>query len=166
MDQELINTAYHEAGHAVFAALLSVQFKYVTIKPADGSLGHLRHLSPKSKALENIDVQVPLWVRAYIERRVMISLAGGLAAEKFENDAKTATGIEMDYLQAVELASYIAPAIEEAEAYVGWLSVRSRLLLDVPVHWVMVQSVAEALLVHSRLSSRQVKAIMAKCWEV
>ncbi|HUK86277.1 MAG TPA: ATP-dependent zinc metalloprotease FtsH [Terriglobales bacterium] len=94
-DEEKKVTAYHEAGHALVAALLphSDPLHKVTIIPRGMALG--------------VTMQLPLddkhtYTREYLETRLAIMMGGRLAEELFLNTMTTGAGNDIE--QATELA--------------------------------------------------------------
>jgi hypothetical protein len=77
----LEDTAHHEAGHAVAAVEFRKRFRYVTIEPGDGSLGHV--MFQKSNASFKPDIFVDLRTRVLCEHSAIISLAGPSAGAHF-----------------------------------------------------------------------------------
>jgi cell division protease FtsH len=94
-DEEKRNTAYHEAGHALVAALLpnADPVHKVTIIPRGMALG--------------VTMQLPMddkhsYTKDYLESRLAILMAGRIAEEKFMNHITTGAGNDIE--QATELA--------------------------------------------------------------
>ena len=94
-EEEKRNTAYHEAGHALVAAMLpnADPVHKVTIIPRGMALG--------------VTMQLPMddkhsYTKEYLEARLAILMAGRIAEEKFMNHITTGAGTDIE--QATELA--------------------------------------------------------------
>jgi len=94
-DEEKRNTAFHEAGHALVAAMLpnADPVHKVTIIPRGMALG--------------VTMQLPIddkhsYSKEYLEARLAILMAGRIAEEKFMNHITTGAGNDIE--QATELA--------------------------------------------------------------
>jgi len=94
-EEEKRNTAYHEAGHALVAAMLpnADPVHKVTIIPRGMALG--------------VTMQLPMddkhsYTKEYLEARLAILMAGRIAEEKFMNHITTGAGNDIE--QATELA--------------------------------------------------------------
>jgi hypothetical protein len=149
-------TAYHEAGHAVVAFALRRAVKDVSIVPDDDSNGRLvNHKLPDTFCP---DVNNDGRTRSFVEREIMIFLAGGVALEKFQGH-RGALGDGEDLRYATDLASYVCGNLEESCAYVAWLRARTKLLLNQPWNWRAVVDLVRALLEHKELSGRAARQI-------
>jgi hypothetical protein len=149
-------TASHEAGHAVAAVALRRAVKGVSIVPDGASNGRLvnRQLPDTFRPDVNNDVRT----RWFVEREIMVFLAGGVALEKFQGHRR-ALGDGEDLRYAKDLASFVCGDMEEIGAYVAWLHARTKLLLNQPWNWRAVGDLAEALLEHKELSGRAARRI-------
>lgn len=118
--------AYHEAGHAVMAALTGRRIKSATIIPDEdtGDLG----------SVELADL--PAWFhpdcnrdnkhRNWIEREVMFDFAGQIAQKKA---AGRKAGSWSDDHNAVDAACYMVQDSRELDAYLAWLYTRAENLI-------------------------------------
>lgn len=81
--------AFHEAGHAVIAAVLKIGFDSVTIVPGDYYLGCLRLLNDPDEALNRPPIQFEAYLAYLIiaEAYPIIAFAGG-SAERCALDRK------------------------------------------------------------------------------
>ena len=156
--KKLIATAYHEAGHAVAYFFLRGGFHHVTIRPEseEDSLGHIAgHALPSFRP----DLDNSTRARQVAERLIMCSFAGG-AAEALHRGRNNWQGARSDWIAAIDLAGYFCAFGDEIEAYLKWLSIRTRNLVSSPLCWPGVEAVAEALLEREYLSSCQVRRII------
>ncbi len=149
-------TAYHEAGHAVAARLLSVRFKEVTILPTKTSLGHVLPAAPP-KWFEPDVARANSRIRSQIENRTRVLLAGPAAEARFKgrHDWRSASD---DIRQAVSLLDYVSRSNGEVEAYFALMRIQAGGLIE--KHWDEVQGVAEALLERTRLTAKDVAKII------
>ncbi len=94
-DKEKRMTAYHEAGHALVAAVLpnSDPLHKVTIIPRGMALGITMQLPESDKLSHSKD---------YLESRLVILMAGRIAEEKFTHQVTTGAGNDIE--RATELA--------------------------------------------------------------
>jgi hypothetical protein len=145
-------TAYHEAGHAVAAWWLDLPFKYVTINPDVGSLGHVMHnQAPKwfNPEIETGDRQ-----RLRGERHIMAGFAGQIAEGKYRG-RRPRYGMDSDNDSAVNMAMYFCGTTDTTEAFMHFCFLSSR---DLTIKsWWAVKAVAKALLERMTLSRKEVK---------
>jgi ATP-dependent Zn protease len=131
-------TAYHEAGHAAAAFALRRAVRWVSIVPdeARGTLGFCAsRLMPGFRP----DLDRSPRNRAAVEREVIINFAGGIAEERFRG-RKNRAGAAGDVATAVDLASTVCGSIEETSAYLAWLHIRAKNLVNSPVHWPGIEA--------------------------
>jgi hypothetical protein len=197
--------AVHEAGHAVAAICLGGAVVAVSIIPdADGnSLGHTRHHALKANWGDRlIDASyeascggfVNSRTRRWVEKRIMVCLAGGLATMRATGNedhevgmgpvmlspAEAASmaaqygGVPEDYSklivggdlqEALDLAGRVSGSDDEADEYVGWLWKRTLNLMDRFDFWPSVEAVADALITRKRLSGRAVAKVISDARE-
>jgi ATP-dependent Zn protease len=159
-ERERQATAYHEAGHAVVSVDVGLSVKYVAIHLdlVEGNAGVCQGGKSPSWAQPEIDATGR--TRRWIEQVIMVLLAGGEAERRFVG-RRNHKGASSDYQKAVDIGSYICNGdMEETQAYLAWLAVRTRNLLAREDIWAAVKAVALALLVRSELSGREVKRII------
>jgi ATP-dependent Zn protease len=151
-------TAYHEAGHAVSHFVLRVPFRYVTIKPdiEKHTLSHVYGVFPKKF---NPELNRDIRTRTRVEHEIMTSLAGHIA-EKIASGRTDNVGASFDNHAAVDLASYVTSSDGEMNAYLEWLRIRTESLLLLPLHWDMIEEVANALMKRETISAKDAKKIM------
>ena len=155
--RRLTRTAYHEAGHAVMGFLVGRRFRLVTIEPGEDSLGHVM-FEKFSKGFQP-GHNSGLRTRAQIENGVMAALAGP-TAEHLYSGRRNNRGASDDHHYAVDLATYEVSEDKELEAYIRWLSVRTRNRLTVPANWSAVKAVANELLVCRRMSGKRTREVV------
>ncbi|MDR3126228.1 MAG: ATP-dependent zinc metalloprotease FtsH [Rickettsiales bacterium] len=95
--EEIRNTAYHEAGHAVCSVLLPGldPIHKATIIPRGGTLGMVQHLPERDKVSETI---------TEIKSSIAAAMAGRVAEEVFSGEANVTTGASGDIQNATRLA--------------------------------------------------------------
>jgi hypothetical protein len=151
--------AYHEAGHAVVAFLLSLRFKYVTIVRDEVSLGRLEPWRfPNWFRPDDIDFIYFTRGRRKIEAHIRISFAGSIAQRKFKGRAPRRIA-SRDDASAVDMACRVCGSMKAAEHFVNWLYEETVRMLDQPFNWRFVEAVAAELLEHKRLTEQQVRAV-------
>jgi hypothetical protein len=152
----LEGTAYHEAGHAVASFELGRGVRRVSIVRDGDQYGHvLNHQLPRFHPDYNSDGRT----RARVEQRVMILYAGGIAEAKHKGHRRR-LGDGADQQRAMNLASYIAGETEELEAYLRWLWLRTRNLID--LRWAAVGHFAAELLARRHMNGREARAAWEK----
>jgi hypothetical protein len=161
--KRLTSTAYHEAGHAVAHYLLKRPFKYVTIKPEEGSLGHLMPCDLPLSLREVIEFGEPEESLPILEKLIMINFAGN-AAIAIWTGRNNWQGARGDFQNIAQQYCRCCRSPDEETAFLKWLSIRTRNLIGCSLHWPVVEAVAQALLTHERLTSRQVKEIAIQCF--
>jgi hypothetical protein len=81
----------------------------------------------------------------------MICFAGGLAQERFTG-AYNADGAERGRFDAYDFASRRCSSHDECEAYLNWMLIRTRNLVNHPMRWEQICALAAALLKQKELS--------------
>jgi hypothetical protein len=142
----LAATAYHEAGHAVASFSLGRTVRRVSIVPDGFYLGHCRHAAQPSF---RPDMMADTKARLRAETEIVILLAGGIAEKKFAGRCNY-VGASYDHDNAVDLAVHVTGDDAEAAAYLNWLSIRTRNLIE--REWAAVRAIADQLLTDRRLS--------------
>src|SRR5690348_7943364 len=112
--KELCSTAFHESGHVIAAWHLGLKFVYVTIKPEENTLGHVKFNSKTAKRLASINntqKEPSPFEKCLVEKNIITDFAGFFAQKKFTGieDPISASG---DYRNAVDAASIICNSIE------------------------------------------------------
>jgi hypothetical protein len=150
-------TAYHEAGHAVAAIVLHGTFRYVTIEPTEGALGHVMP-HPWGKQFRP-DLEVTDRMRTRLESHILTLLAG-MHAEKLCTGRWNPSGAASDFHQAHHLALYLSGSDEAVQAHLLWLSVRATDLVCDPLNWAAIQALAAKLLQQPRLTACEAREVV------
>lgn len=158
--------AHHEAGHAVVAYDQGVRVHGISIVPDEVRSGHVRidtllldRLAPtfrSDKGARN---------RFTMERHVMVLLGGYASVRQLDPSRRgLTTAMKIcggsDYATAMSLVNTFASREQETEKYFQWLEARTEGLVNSPMRWFQVQSLAEALLEHEKLGARRVREII------
>ena len=151
----LERTAYHEAGHAVMAYLLRHATKAVSIIPnhSDNSLGHREG----HKTTMQPDIGLSGKNKNRLEEKIMINLAGGIAA-KILTGRRDHAGSSGDYQSAVQYVSYISLERKEQEALLKWLCIRTENYLK--YDWKAVEFLAAELLKRKKIKGKELETVM------
>ncbi len=195
---ELRATAVHEAGHVAASYFLHVPFKHVTIIESEDAAGHVLHEPMSDAMLERIEAAsysglggfVDATTRRWVEQRVIVALAGGLAQQQAMSHNPTEVGsglVKLTDEAAAALAAkhggepeawvamigggdmeYALSLVEqlsggnydEAGEYLGWLTERTRTMLANPDVWLAVEAVADALVERRTLSAREARRVI------
>lgn len=154
---KLERTAYHEAGHALVAYVERRRLRHVSIIPDEDTQGHC--LSGKPPGDFHPDYDDGPRTRAWLERAIAVSL-GGAAAEEHLTGRHPKSGADEDWRRAIDSASYVTGSIEETEAYLNWLWIRTKALLKQPWYWAAVKALAAELLERRRIGERRARRII------
>jgi hypothetical protein len=157
VSERKVETAYHEAGHAVACVVLGESFEYVSTIENDQSRGrckwlldgfHPDLLSYEDDGLERIELVIHcLW-------------AGPLAAERYAGRFD-GVGATQDLGTIRELCNYLVGGPEELELVVDEYKQRTLDLLARPEMWANVAAVANGLLAKDELTHNDVRVICA-----
>ena len=151
--ERLVRTAYHEAGHAVVGHLVNRRLKTLTIVAQADTLGHCVHHSPWKRLNPEFDSGLRTEVKIGEEITVLYA---GMLAEKKVSGRYNRIGADSDLRIVSELTDYVAGQESgERRAYQRWLKFRTKRLLQLPPNWLLVESVAEALLKEKTLSMKR-----------
>jgi ATP-dependent Zn protease len=175
-------SAYHEAGHAVVGVLLRWAIRDVSVIPDEQTMGRVRHprrseldywLSDEVKSLKDSApslterVAIPPSELTAVQmrmrhRRAHIDIAvrlAGLKAETRFTGTSNVPGGRFDRMEVLDLARQMASEISiTANRIILRESARASRLLN--ENWPLVEAVARALLVHNRLTGREVRAMV------
>jgi len=152
---ELIDTAYHEAGHAVACFLIGSGIQQVSIVPDDESFGRVRH-APAFRREDIDDWGITPRDRSRLEARIVAAFAGPVAEAKGKGrelvlgQPTSAGGMHM-----IGALGHLGRGLfdmhpDEQAAYLEWLLVRARLL--VADGWFLIEPLAAELLRERSLS--------------
>jgi hypothetical protein len=150
-------TAYHEAGHAVASFYLGRGVREVSIihDVQHGTLGRVRNYRlPAFRPEMMMDART----RTTAERCILILLAGPEAERRYKGRSNQ-NGACYDRDAVADLAGHVCCSEEEADAYLCWLSIRTRGLLAVPSLWAAVKALAAELLSAGRLSGTNARSV-------
>ncbi len=177
--ENLVATAYHEAGHAVAARVLGIPVARLTIKPS-GTTRTLGGVSRPVLGNENPQTDRRLSLAAWRKRRrdarhdLLVSLAGPLAEWK---KCGTSTGNGWDLARASALLQFLHSELRPNSARpdgppsgtdntemahgVHWdrAWTESRALLARSGVWEWIEAVAEAALTYETLDGDQIDAL-------
>jgi len=155
----LAQTAYHEAGHAVASCLLNIPFLYTTITPSE-ERGYVGFTKPVPK--DNLSHQEIC--------DDMVVLAAGIVATTFLpggfNDDRFLAGADDDLNHIRNYAAHLAVdadedhRYEEFQRHIDQAHIRANELLRTPAHRLAVKRVAESLLERHTLDHAEVQQII------
>jgi ATP-dependent Zn protease len=151
--------AYHEAGHAVVAHALGQAVPLVSFVPdeEDDSLGRC-HQNLMGEWFRP-DSDTSGRTRNTIEKRVIILFAGFHAEARFtgRRNYKVAS---WDRGAAADILSYLTQdREEELRAYLAWLDVRSKDMVNSPMNWRAIEYVARELLARRQLNGKDIRRL-------
>jgi len=140
-------------------------FRYVTIEPepADNTLGHVLYAPwPRSA---RPDVEMTPRTRILCEQSIITALAGPRAEKHFTGRWNNA-GARSDHSTAFDFAQRVCGSSESAEAYLKWLDVRIRELVEGPRWQPAIRALADALLLKKRLTKDEAHDVMTQAFRV
>jgi ATP-dependent Zn protease len=154
--------AYHEAGHAVVAAVLQLSIgrrglsiatsKTHSILGCDHLMARLRERSSSTIAAAD---------KSHIEAWTIASLAGDAAELKL--DGKQRFARHHDYQQALGLSAHISSSFEQQDARIEVARIGAKDLVE--INWPAIQAVAKELLSKKKVSRAELKEIVHRCDE-
>ncbi len=164
-----MDTAFHEAGHAVMAFELGIPIASADIVGDDDAAGRVL-TNGSQRWMEDMDTsyeEMPAWVRRRLEGHIMMTWAGPLAGymhRKLDSaaaptDQECAEHGSFDFATIGQLLFRAVTDEQERVAYGEWLRIRAWNMLHVPLVWREVEAVAEALAHRRRLSGRAVRTV-------
>jgi ATP-dependent Zn protease len=154
MSKRLESIAYHEAGHAVAHFEFNQKIRKVTIVPNkeyDGccfGYGTLPHLDV---------VRITPVIREKVEDRIIIYFMGILAERRFLGRSLSIQWTKLnDTREAVDLAFYLTGSVEQCNAYINWLYICAKDLLNSKEKtWKAIEAIAQELLKKKTLSGKE-----------
>jgi len=144
MDTQILSTAYHEAGHAVFAWMFGIRIRKVTAVPSKVGEGNTAY-----------DDTPPL-PKDFHQRVAWLALAGGNAQRRFLN------GVNIDEIQNCSSPSDRAAALlANVQTFGDLLDLENRVnaTLEREDVWAAISEVANLLVEVTELSGQQIAAI-------
>lgn len=157
--RRLIAAAFHEAGHAVAAYHVKVRFRRIAIgKDTAKELGWLElWLTPQATADGTVDMRA----EHAIERSVIVLLAGSQAERMALGRAKY-LGSGLDFFETVRYAGYLCRTRPEMSAYLRWMQLRVRALVESPTWRRPIEALAACLVQRRELGAREARAIIRR----
>ena len=147
-------TAYHEAGHAVLAALCGERLTGVEIVGDEGCWGSVEALRTEAVPPQGADPAVPT---AHLERRLLCVLAGPVAesivtgrADWDEHSRDLDTAVRLA-LQVAGDCHGVVPYLEAARDHLEDLLCR---------HWNAVETLARELLARRHLGGAELRRLL------
>jgi hypothetical protein len=159
-ERRLIAAAFHEAGHAVAAYHVRVRFRQIAIgRNTPKELGWLElWLTPQ--ALDGGGI-ADVSTEHAIERSVIVLLAGSQAERMALGRAKY-LGSGLDFFEAVRYAGYLCRTRPELSAYLRWMQLRVRALVESPAWRRPIEALAMCLIQRRTLGAREARDIIRR----
>jgi hypothetical protein len=159
--QQILATAYHEAGHVVvgyqFGILIGRKGVSVVPAPSGESLGNASMPLTFRKCPEFDDSDK---MRLRLELHAMCLFAGIEAQRNFNPRSVRSYHAHKDNHDAVTLLSYVFFDPDVLSAYIKFLRLRTRQMMKTKLVWGKIVAVAEALNQRKHLSRAEVEDIM------
>lgn len=149
-------TAYHEAGHAVVAALCGERLTAIEIRGDDEHWGSVRALRFESAPRAEVDPRVPT---AHLERRILCALAGMVA----ESIATGRAGWD-ERSEDLDVAVRLAIRVEgDCERVLSYLETARDHLEDLLCrHWAAVEAVALELMARREVPGDELRRLLGR----
>jgi hypothetical protein len=154
---QLQATAYHEAGHAVYAFRSFVRIKRISIEPKDDYVGQVRH---GRVVWGNPELSTSNRTRSSLERAIQISLAGQIAQRRFNARSVRTWQARSDHQCAVDLALRCCGSGRTATAFLKYLTFCVEDALFAPINWRLVEALAKELLTKKVMNGKEAEAFL------
>ena len=155
--EDLLGTAYHEAGHAVIGALLNrppISVTIIAIGACVGKTEFTDDFLPEYRRRMNDSAEK----KEYIKTRILIAVAGSIAHEIFAPGRIPDAGDINDLKHAAEMMDESSCWVEDPKSYLEGLQLIARTLLF--ENWSWVQAVAIELMSRKTLGIGDVQRLM------
>jgi hypothetical protein len=93
-----------------------------------------------------------------MQKQVMVSLAGLIAQRIYSPGSVRNYHAHADHGTAADIALHLTSSEEEAGAFLKWLEIRTRNLLQ--AHWPMVDALSKELLARNTVGGREVARLL------
>lgn len=142
---------------------VNVRFRRIAIgKDTAKELGWLElWLTPQATAHGTVDVRT----EHAIERSVIVLLAGSQAERMALGRAKY-LGSGLDFFEAVRYAGYLCRTRQEMSAYLRWMQLRVRALVEIPTWRRPIEALAACLVQRRELGAREARGIIRRAISV
>jgi len=134
--------AYHEAGHAIAAAIYGVGFKYVTIRGRPGSRAHVYGLRKAGRTYSD-------WLKVLFAGQVAATIVAANDGMSPEDANRIGWSTAVHDQPAMDAA---LSQSEWTELPPGWAEQATE---ELAACWPLVEAVAERLLAHPRRLTRR-----------
>jgi Peptidase family M41 len=149
-------TAYHEAGHAFADWRFHYKIKKMTIVPKGDAAGYVA--SKTGLHIRSLEYSNPTGARiGRLHERIVSILAGHAAQRRYRPSSVRSYHARSDRQQVFELLFRIH-SVKEIPHVWRYLEVAARNLIENPMHWRVIQHLAESLLKHQTMTGEQVGA--------
>jgi hypothetical protein len=108
-----------------------------------------------------VDRLADIRVEQAIERSIIVLLAGSQAERMVLGRAKY-LGSGLDFFEAVRYAGYLCRTRLELSAYLRWMQLRVRALVETPTWRRPIEALATGLIERRRLSAREARDIIRR----
>jgi hypothetical protein len=101
--------------------------------------------------------------RKWIDREIMVALAGVLAEAKFTG-RRDHIGASGDYSQAIDLGSHFYGYDEVLTTYIDFMLALTRAKVEHPYQWIQIEALAAALIEHRHIGARKAREICGQAY--
>ncbi|MEM7314481.1 MAG: M50 family metallopeptidase [Planctomycetota bacterium] len=154
MDDELELTAYHEAGHAVAAAILGGRVTRITLEPEDDDrYGDTRIEWPLAGVSR----------KEQIVREIRTLLAGPVAESIYagsDYELRITRESSVDWLRAAEFASSLFTDKPKRTAYLAIIADELKEDLRQESIWAALAALSDELLAHETIEQHQIEEVL------
>ena len=154
--------AYHEAGHAVMVRYEGFSLRSATVIPAADYAGRVTHQNPLRGIHLDSDGSDRARLRA--ERAIRILLAGPLAQRRFNLKGWRDYHGGKDFEMVFDILLNLVGSDEEANAYMKFLDIQTKQILELDHVWGSVKVLASALIEHRELSGKAATAVIEQAF--
>jgi hypothetical protein len=159
----LLITAYHEAGHAIANKVLGLKLRLVTIVPKGDYAGVVKGaIGINVERLRDDDFSVDEVSRWHNE--IIVLLAGAEAQKKFRPRSMKPHMVAADNANIQTILENLHPS-NERRAIMTWLRVRTRNLINHPKHWRYIEDLAGVLIERPTLTGDEVSDVIAESFK-
>ena len=145
MSKEILNTAYHEAGHAAAFIFLDLKFKIVSIEPKNESLGRVTGRVLSKRTLKALEFATTVINKDKIEKDLIIDIAGPIAEAKFKGRFNHLAA-SADYHKISDFLFRIFENQQLITAYYNYIFLLAKNIIDRRDTWNYIETLARTLI--------------------
>lgn len=156
-----LSVAFHEAGHATMAVSLGVPFRSITIQADQDYVGLVQFYKHPRWTNEALECYSQRRTEEWLENQTLICLAGQIAHTIHAGRHLAHYRSSKDNEDAVECAIKYCGSGERATAWLSWMFIRARDLMEQKHVWRAVDALVKVLMVRQTLPGKEAEAIVS-----